>query len=241
MKRKIRSKKAFSLAELVVTITIIAIVSGFGVGIFASTMSNYMTASVTSRDQDRAEQIETYIINNARFARYIYFLNDPIASGSYSDDFMNNIIQNEDAVKLEANTNHREVTFLSCPKASEDVTRVVTAGSFYFNHVLNDDGNSIVTSASEVTDGAKIQYDGVKEIRFKFKRNKSKMSEVSSDVFYYLEYNIIMDAGYSIKGDCVLYNISGLTLETDVTAYVDESEEFVVGSTAANTGIAFFK
>lgn len=66
LKRK--SKKGFTLVELVVTIAILGIVSGMGVGIVANTIKNYAVASTTAKEQETAMQIEHFITKYARTA-----------------------------------------------------------------------------------------------------------------------------------------------------------------------------
>ena len=45
MDNRFKNKKGYTLVELVVTIAILAIVAGMGVGIFAMTMNNYSKAA----------------------------------------------------------------------------------------------------------------------------------------------------------------------------------------------------
>ena len=63
-----KSKKGFTLVELVVTIAILGIVSGMGVGIVANTIKNYAVASTTVKEQEIAIQIEGFITRYARTA-----------------------------------------------------------------------------------------------------------------------------------------------------------------------------
>lgn len=69
MNRKIKSRKGMTLVEMVVTIAILTIVSGMGVGIFTATMQHYSTASVTSDEQNKATLLESYIVSNANVAK----------------------------------------------------------------------------------------------------------------------------------------------------------------------------
>ena len=66
MKKKIRSKIGMTLVELVVTIAILGMVAGMGVGFVGSAIKNYHTASVTSREQDTALAVESFILNSVR-------------------------------------------------------------------------------------------------------------------------------------------------------------------------------
>ena len=64
--KKRKSKKGFTLVELVVTVAILGIVSGMGVGIVANTIRNYAVASTTAQEQETAIQIENFITRYAR-------------------------------------------------------------------------------------------------------------------------------------------------------------------------------
>ena len=64
----LRTKKGFTLVELIVTVTILSITSLLMLGIVANSINNYSTASVTSSEQDVALQIESDLINFARKA-----------------------------------------------------------------------------------------------------------------------------------------------------------------------------
>ncbi len=68
MKKKIISRKGFTLVELVVTIAILGMVSMMGIGIVANSIKNYSTASVTSGEQDTALAIENFIVSAAKKA-----------------------------------------------------------------------------------------------------------------------------------------------------------------------------
>lgn len=75
--KRIRSKLGFTLVELVVTVTILSIVSGMGIGIIASAIRNYSTASTTSVEQDSALAIENFIVESIRHGKKIVNWNDP--------------------------------------------------------------------------------------------------------------------------------------------------------------------
>ncbi len=68
IKRRFKSRKGMTLVEMVVTITVLSIVAGMGVGIFTAVMQHYGTASHTSQAQQNALQMEKYIVENARVA-----------------------------------------------------------------------------------------------------------------------------------------------------------------------------
>ena len=81
--RKFKSKAAFTLVELVVTIAIVGITAGFGVGIFASTLRNYSSASVTATEQEKANQIESFIVRNARTATEVCYIDSRVSDPTY--------------------------------------------------------------------------------------------------------------------------------------------------------------
>lgn len=66
MKRKLNSKRGFTLVELVVTVAILSMVSMMGVGVVANSIRNYSTASIVSSEQDTALAIENFIISAAK-------------------------------------------------------------------------------------------------------------------------------------------------------------------------------
>lgn len=80
--KKLRSRKGMTLVELVVTICVLSIVSGMGVGIFASTMQRYLTASLTSDQQHKASLCEEYLVTAAKTAKSVDFIPDPSSPAS---------------------------------------------------------------------------------------------------------------------------------------------------------------
>lgn len=86
--KKLRSRKGFTLVELVVTVAILSIVLGLGTGAFIMVMQNYGTASSTEQEQEKATQIEDNILQAARVATDIKFLDSgtdaiPSDEGTY--------------------------------------------------------------------------------------------------------------------------------------------------------------
>ena len=69
--KKFRSKKGMTLVELVVTIAILGIVSGFSLTIVVTAMNNYSEAAIVQGDQDTALMIEEFIVRQARVASKI--------------------------------------------------------------------------------------------------------------------------------------------------------------------------
>ncbi len=66
--KKLQSKRGFTLVELVVTIAILSMVAGMGVGIVGQALRNYSTAQVTSVEQETALSVETFILDAARIS-----------------------------------------------------------------------------------------------------------------------------------------------------------------------------
>lgn len=77
--KKLRSRKGFTLVELVVTVAILTIVLGMGTGAFVMVMQNYGTASSTGQEQEKASQLESYIVRSARAAKDLKFID--VSSG----------------------------------------------------------------------------------------------------------------------------------------------------------------
>ena len=120
-----RSKKGLTLVELVVTIAILGIVSGFSLAIVVTAMNNYSHAAIIEREQDTALLLEEYIIRNARVAGTIEYVTadaDPAAasvvskSGSYVAK-IDNVIQtfeyDKDAAKKYTNLTYKDVKNIS--------------------------------------------------------------------------------------------------------------------------------
>ncbi len=74
MKKCFRSKKGLTLVELVVTIAILGIVSGFSLAIVVTAMNNYSHAAIIEREQETALMLEEYITRNARVAQNVEFI-----------------------------------------------------------------------------------------------------------------------------------------------------------------------
>lgn len=66
--KKIKSKKGFSLVELIVTVAILSITSLLLLGIVSNSITNYSTASVAASEQDIALQVEEDLVSFARRA-----------------------------------------------------------------------------------------------------------------------------------------------------------------------------
>ncbi len=66
MKKKIKSRIGLTLVELIVTIAILGMVAGMGVGMVGSAIKNYSTASTTAREQETALAVESFILTAVR-------------------------------------------------------------------------------------------------------------------------------------------------------------------------------
>ncbi|MGN0470797.1 MAG: PilW family protein [Acutalibacteraceae bacterium] len=84
--KKLRSRKGFTLVELVVTVAILTIVLGMGTGAFVMVLQNYGTASSTEQEQEKASQLEDYIIRSARTAKDVKFLDSGSGATIPSDE-----------------------------------------------------------------------------------------------------------------------------------------------------------
>lgn len=80
-KKSVKSKRGFTLVELVVTVAVLSIVAGMGIGIVASAIKNYSTASTTSKEQDEALLIERFIVDAIRGSSLIHEADTDASTG----------------------------------------------------------------------------------------------------------------------------------------------------------------
>ena len=66
--KKLRSKRGFTLVELIVAVAILSMVAGMGAGIVGQAIRNYSTAQITSYEQETAMSVESFILGGARVA-----------------------------------------------------------------------------------------------------------------------------------------------------------------------------
>ncbi|HCA54249.1 MAG: type II secretion system protein, partial [Clostridia bacterium] len=64
--KKLRSKRGFTLVELIVAVAILSMVAGMGAGIVGQAIRNYSTAQITSYEQETAMSVESFILGGAR-------------------------------------------------------------------------------------------------------------------------------------------------------------------------------
>ena len=58
--KKLRSKRGFTLVELIVAVAILSMVAGMGAGIVGQAIRNYSTAQITSYEQETAMSVESF-------------------------------------------------------------------------------------------------------------------------------------------------------------------------------------
>ncbi len=226
--KKFRTKKAFTLVELVVTVAIMSITAGVGIGIFASAMQNYSTASVTASEQEKALEIEKFILDKARLATTVYYItNDSSLNGSYVD----HIVKDEATAQLNNST------------ASGGMLTVDAGSTYakYYDLDKEETGGGYVNIVKSTT----LQVSGLDNIKFRLYKQKAELANEESRIFNYLSYKITMENGYSISGTVLLYNCKNVTFDADDSSFVEYTKdgEFTVGGegNTFNTGIAFLK
>lgn len=219
--RKYKTKKAFTLVELVVTLAILSITAGMGIAIFASALQNYSKASVTSSEQEKALEIETYILRHARVATDVYFITSDVNING-SADYTDHVVPSASAISLE-------------DAVGGVVTNAANSNIFEYYDLDKADDDTVVK-------GVTLNVTGVESIEFKFNKQKIDFTEGSNDSFAYLNYKINMEEGYSVSGSVMLYNCKNVVFSHDPGNFVESTSDdtFTVGS-EFNTGIAFLK
>lgn len=220
--KKFRSKKAFTLVELVVTIAILSITAGFGIAIFSSALQNYSTASVTSKEQEKAMEIENYILRHARVATDVFFVtSDSTLNGNV--DYVDHIVPSVSAISLEG-----AVGGVMTTQGKSELLE-------YYDLEKNDD--------DEIEKTGNLSVIGVESIEFKLNKQKIAFTEGSNDSFAYLNYKINMTEGYSVSGSVMLYNLNNVKFSHDPDNFAETTLDgtFKVGGSDFNTGIAFLK
>lgn len=226
--RKFKSRKGATLVELVITIAILAITAGMGVGIFASAMNNYSQASVIAKEQERATEIEDFITTSARVCQYLYFVDQsavPVVDPSTAQILNPSDI---DALVL-GMTNKQEVDYMTIDAGSKVAK--------YKNVMIDYNGNKNESLDLSVNGVDNIVFD-----IFKQKVLRDPDEDINSgQFFYYLQYQINMERGYSVSGCVLLNNISNQTTNRN-SEFIEKGNvgTFVVGSNDYDkTGIVF--
>lgn len=199
--KKIKSRKGMTLIELVVTVAILSIVGGMSIGIFSSTMNHYSTASITANEQNNTTTLENYIISNAKVAKDIKFIPDPVTS-------------------------------------SADVPGT-TAGTYIAKRTSDEKFIVIENYDPTKTDNVVVSLEGIESVTIMLKRHIVGSAETDED-FMYLDYEIKMERGYSLKGSVVMNNMPLKSL-SDGSAPISYDPPVTIKSSTTNTGILFVK
>ena len=216
---KFKSRKGFTFVELIVTVAIMSITAGMGIGIFASTIRNYSEASVTAMQQGNALEIERFIVDQARVCSSMYFIDNSVAAeAELSSDthWVNNSGQ------LDAE--NTDCGYL--------VMRPDWPQVFYKSNVRNN--------AGEIVEGPEFAVTGVESIELSAVKQKTTTEETSEDCFYYLNYAINMVDGYSIKGAVIMNNCKNISSEYS-EGYIETADEepFVIEHNDLTKGLGF--
>lgn len=234
---KIKSRKAYTLVELIVTITILSITAGFGIGIFASAMSNYSSASITATEQDKALQIESFILTHARVANQVFYITNDPSKVSKAEN-VNHVAGSDSIIKsmFPEGVGGIITHDPAVDRINEDQNKI----NYYdiYDTVVNK-GTS--NESRTYSDGAKLNLSGVKDIKFRLKRQRVDLAGLK-DSFPYLYYEINMANGYSIKGNVILNNCKNVQFIKNGN-YTDKTDDttFTVCDDTYATGIAFIK
>ena len=226
MMRKFISKKGVTLVELVVTVAIMSITAGMGVGIFASTMNNYSSASVLATEQQKVTEIENYIYDNASVCESLYFIDSTVSGGGAT-----NFLTPGGVDSLILSTTD-EVDYMMIDPDSTNMR--------YKTNVKDASGNLIPE--------AELNVSGVDNIVFSISKQKIGRSEsdpTRGGLFFYLNYEINMVDGYSVSGSVVMEGCGNVrtALSNDFVEdgnYGGAGGTFKVGGDSLRTtGIAF--
>lgn len=199
--RKFRTKKAYTLVELVVTVAILSITATIGVGIFASTLRTYSAASVTAREQDAATEIETFLTRYARkCSGFYYIMSDP---SEYNPGAEDGAFDTVDA-------NQHFVTGKEALALDENNSRyiVLDPQTHKLTYKINErDGEGFL-------DMPEMTVNGVEKLEFEIVKQKRTTEALDKKAFYYLNYTIVMMEGYTLKGSVIMYNVKNISSES---------------------------
>jgi len=213
--KKFRSKKGLTLVELIVTVAILGIVSGFSLTIVVTAMNNYTEAAMVKKEQDEALMIEEYIVRQARVAEKVVFVeNDdfktyPDYPDSVAPDKAKSAIQGYYIAKV-------GTTIETFDYAKEDVS----TGEYNFG-------------APDPKKYTTMVYNDVAELAVSFERQKTTAADTKKKCSYYMNYYIKMRSNYVIRGQVVMNNanmeyMDGLAGPTKgvTSALVDQLKEY---------------
>lgn len=206
---KLKSKKAFTLVELVVTIAILSITAGFGIGIFASALRQYSSASVTAKDQETALAIEDFIVKNARVASEVKFLQSNYSSLSSSEQRNKAGDQNDNLSPFK--TKNLEGAYIT-----HNASDGLSVKTLYTSKAENMPSTGLATNASH--ENTIITYRGVSKIVFRVVKQYLQPGNDSAGTMNVLYYSIHMDSGYILSGNVTMFNLSGYNIVADPEA-----------------------
>lgn len=222
MNKKIKSKRAYTLVELVVTVAILSIVAGMGVGIFAMVLNQYGTASVTEQEQQQAALIEDLILRNARQCTDV-FLSDS---------------------ETDATTGSHKASITKGEFLSHTSGTVNLASYSYKRNaagILSKEKDLTYKGVNKITFKLKRFDDEDYKLVSNAFPTASALNEPGAG-YIYLEYVIEMNEGYTLEGAVVLNGVkldsatgSALIDPSDPTKFKDKTVVIEVGSSTALT------
>ncbi len=184
--RKLRSKKGLTLVELLVTVAILGIVSGFSITIVVTAMNNYTEAAMMQKDQDTALMLEDYIVRNARVARIV------------------NLLKKTGTVSVPSDSPDYQGFYIA---KIDDVIE-----TFDYAGMNAETGNYDYASTSPQK-YTRFTYENVQKITFDFVRQKNSTDDTDAKSVYCLNYSIAMMSGYKLVGQVIMNNADGEYLE----------------------------
>ena len=229
--RKLRSRKGVTLVELVVTVAILGITAGMGVGIFASAMKNYSTASVVAVEQGKTAQIEEFVTRFARVCTSMYYVDQDAPSGV---DPSTTIVLNPndiDSLIIDMD-NKKEISYMTIAPGTKTLT--------YRDVVRDYDGNQLELQNTSISGVERVEFSVFKQ---KVEVDPGDTAIADGRAFLYMKYSISMEGGYSVGGCVLLNNCSNITTVTN-DRFVEIGKDiasFVVGDADTKTEGILFK
>lgn len=177
--RKLKSKKGLTLVELLVTVAVLGIVSGFSITIVVTAMNNYTEAAIVQKEQNTALMIEDYLVRNARVARKVELIkNDPTAPD-----------------KADVPSQGHQGFYIA--KIGDVIETFDYAG-------MKDDNFDYMNSFPEKY--TRFTYENVQKITLTFSRQKRDVDDIENNCVYCLDYTIAMMSGYQLSGQVIMNN-----------------------------------
>ena len=177
--KKLKSKRGLTLVELLVTVAVLGIVSGFSITIVVTAMNNYTEAAIVQKEEETALMIEDYIVRNARVARKVEFIkNDPT-----------------DPNKTDVPSKNYQGFYLA--KTDNVISTFDYAGisADYFDYESSSPQQYTI-----------FTYENVQKIILEFSRQKYSPDDIELKCVYCMDYTITMMSGYTLKGQVVMNN-----------------------------------